>query len=119
MQHSIKLKLSEEQQVLLKSDLGNISQILLEVIPANSDQIGYMLQAYHPRQKVSKVNVIAERINLNIPEAISFKISYILEEFNACSAIDSEDRETMHVTVKMDEESGTLNLIGEYWPSLD
>ena len=117
MQHSIQLKLSTEQQASCKSDPGNITDILIQIIRANSDQIGYMLQAYHPRQKASKVEVLKDSISFTGAAVVSLKISYVLEEFSACSAIDYEDKEVMPVTIEIDE--GVLNLTGEYWPSLD
>jgi len=119
MQHSIQLKLSADQQELLKNDPGNIRIILTEVVHLNSDQIGYMLQAYHAQQKASKVAVVPDSIVLTIPGAVNLKVSYVLEEFSACSAIDFEDKEEMPVTVEIDVDEGLFKLTGEYWPSLD
>jgi len=119
MQHSIKLKLSEQQQQLLKKDSDNISSVLFDIIPAYSDQIGYMLQPYHPRQKVSKVEVAPASISLLNTGSVNLKIHYVLEEYSACSAIDTEEKEIMSVTVTLDARGDVLNLVGAYWPSLD
>lgn len=119
MQESIKLKLSEEQQELLKQDPNQISAVINEVIPVFSDQIGYMLQAYHPRQKVSEVKVIAGSASSLDNATVSLKISYVIEEFSACSAVDIEDKASMPVSIATDKENGELTLTGEYWPSLD
>ena len=119
MQHSIKLRLSDQQLSLLKTDSAAIMQVVLEVVPLHADQIGYMLQGYHPRQKASKVSVVNDTLKLNSEGGVAFNISYVLEEFSACSAVDTEDTAKMPVTVVADVENGILNLTGEYWPSLD
>jgi hypothetical protein len=119
MQESIHLKLSAEQQQLLKTDANIISQLIGEVILAYAEQIGYMLQAYHQRQKVSKVAIMPDTVHSYDNGVVDLKLTYLLEEFNACSAIDREDKEKMAVKVTLDEDVATLVLTGEYWPSLD
>ena len=119
MQPSINLKLTAWQQELINLDTKKVPGLLTEVISANADQIGYMLQEYHPREKVSHVEVIADSINLKDALSISLRINYLLEEFNACSAVDSENKEKMPVTVHIDQAAGSLKLTGEYWPELD
>lgn len=119
MQPSINLKLTAEQQELIIRDTEKVPGLLAEVISANADQIGYMLQEYHPSEKVSKVEVTTDSINLKDALSLSLRINYLLEEFNACSAVDSENKEKMPVTVHIDETAGSLKLTGEYWPELD
>jgi len=119
MQESIRLKLSEEQQELLKKDPDYISDFIKMLVPVYADRIGYMLQAYHPRQKVSKVEIIPGTMQLNGINGVGLQLAYLLEEFSACSAVDTEDKEKMPVTVTVEDDGAALSLTGEYWPSLD
>jgi hypothetical protein len=119
MQESIHLKLSAQQQQLLKTDTNSTPRLIGEVIPVYAEQIGYMLQAYYPRQKVSKVEIMSDTIGLYDNGVVHLKLTYLLEEFNACSAIDREDKEKMPVKVTLDEDGEALLLTGEYWPSRD
>lgn len=116
MQPSLKLKLSIEQQDHLKEYAGDISALLSTIISANAEQVGYLLQAYHPREKVRGVEIVPGSVHLKEKAIARFNITYTLEEFNACSAVDTEDRKQMPVTVTIDQVSGEVNLIGEYWP---
>lgn len=115
MQPSLKLKLSAEQQGFVKVQAVEITTFLNSVITANAEQIGYFLQAYYPREKVRGVEIIPGSVELKKTDLL-LKITYTLEEFNACSAVDTEDRKQMPVTVAIDRVNGELNLVGEYWP---
>ena len=116
MESSYQLKLSARQQELLNQGIS--TGLLTEVIAEHADQIGYMLQAYYPREKVSKVTLIPESIVLKDPEAAILTLEYLMEEFSACSAIDTEQKDKMTVTVNADPAAGMLNLKGETWPEL-
>ncbi|KIO74663.1 hypothetical protein TH53_25105 [Pedobacter lusitanus] len=125
MQSSVKLKVSSGLAIL--SDLSislnlkdkTIKEQLTHIIAKDADQIAYMLQAYHPREKVSRAEVVPDSIDLSNPEIIRLKIQYVLEEFSACSAIDTLNKERMTLTIFIDQLTGELELKGEYWPERD
>lgn len=125
MQSSVKLKNSTGLSILSGlpafSDLEReaINEQLLQTINEHADQVAYMLQVYHPREKVSSAEVIPGSIHFKSPEAVTLKISYILEEFSACSAIDTLQKEKMEITILIDQLAGELELKGEYWPERD
>lgn len=114
MQSTIKLKISPVQEVPVKVD----SALILQTIQLHAAQVAYMLQAYHAREKVSRVTVVPDSISNNA-ELTTLKLQYVLEEFSACSAIDTLQQEKMTVTVHLDEKAGELELTGEYWPERD
>jgi len=116
MQPILKLKLSPKQEEIVRQSPNQVIGLIAGVIVANADQIGYMLQAYYPREKVSKVMILTDSIHPIDQLSITVEINYSIEEFNACSAIDTEDTKHMHVTVQINQEEGSLQLIGEYWP---
>lgn len=115
MQPSLKLKLSSEQQDFVKVQVAEVITLLNSVVAANAEQIGYFLQAYYPKEKVRGVEIVAGSVELK-DNHILLNITYTLEEFNACSAVDTEDRKQMPVSVAIDRVNGELNLVGEYWP---
>jgi hypothetical protein len=122
MQSSVKLKVSSGLSIL--SDLNTSLDLesedqLLQVINEHADQIAYMLQVYHPREKVSRVEATPESIDLKNRDIITLKIQYILEEFSACAAIDTLQLEKMTITILVDQLAGELELKGEYWPERD
>ncbi|HEY0175736.1 MAG TPA: hypothetical protein VGC08_05120, partial [Pedobacter sp.] len=93
MQSSYQLKLSAAQQELLVQQPGMTSALLEEVIQNYADQLGYMLQAYYPGEKVSKVRLIPGSISFNDSGSATVKLEYIMEQFNVCSAIDTEQKD--------------------------
>lgn len=115
MQPSLKLKVSVEQQDLLKGHTADINSLLDTVITENTEPIGYFLQAYYPKEKVRGAKVVPGSIAWKDDTAL-LKLIYTLEEFNACSAVNTEDRKQMPVTLVIDRLEGGLNLVGEYWP---
>jgi len=114
MQSSIKLKISSDLEVSGQMD----SALILQTIHTHADQVAYMLQAYHTREKVSKITVVPDSI-FNNHGVTTLKLQYILEEFSACSAIDTVQQEKMTATVRLDEKTAELELTGEYWPERD
>jgi hypothetical protein len=116
MESSYQLKLSYRQQELLNKGIS--TELLTEVIGEHADQLAYMLQAYYPREKVSKVKVIPEAVVLKDSATAVLDLKYVIEEFSACSAIDTEQKDKMTVTVTVCPETGVLNLKGEVWPEL-
>lgn len=114
MQSTIKLKISPVPEVSVQVD----SALVLETIQTHAEQVAYMLQAYHIREKVSRVTVVPDSLSNNVG-VITLKIQYVLEEFSACSAIDTLQKEKMTVTVYLNEKAGELELTGEYWPERD
>jgi len=118
MQSSYQIKISEKLQESLIKGTGDVKEQITAAIDAHADQIGYMLQSYYSREKVSKVIVIPGSITINDAGLINLKLEYVIEEFNACSAIDSQKREKMVVTIDSTTNKGVLNLLAENWPEL-
>jgi len=125
MQSSVKLRVSSALSILpdLNSPSELVSQAIkeqfIQTISEHADQVAYMLQVYHPREKVSRVEVIPESIDLKNPDALTLKVQYVLEEFSACAAIDTLQRENMTLTILPDQNVGELELKGEFWPERD
>ncbi|MBB5634899.1 hypothetical protein HDE68_000784 [Pedobacter cryoconitis] len=121
MQSSIKVNGSLVSGILsgLNNSSDALKERLIQLINVYSDQLAYMLLAYHPREKVSSIQVIADSIHLNIPEVITLKIQYALEEFSVCSAIDTLQLEKMTLTMLIDQKTKELEIKGEYWPERD
>jgi len=118
MQSTYQLKLSSAQQERVRLKAGITSELVEEVISLNGDPIGYMLQAYYSREKVSKVKLIPGSIHFDEQGVITLKLEYVMEEYNACSAINTEQKDKMTVTINADQEAGSLSLKGENWPEL-
>lgn len=118
MESSHQVKLSAEQQELFSRKSGITAELLENVIRTNADQIGYMLQAYYPGEKVSKVTLKPESIQFESSGAAKLQLEYVMEQFNVCSAIDTEQKDKMTITVNTDAEAGVLSLKGEIWPEL-
>lgn len=116
MQSSYSLKLSAKQQELLEHASVIPEALIAEIVQTNAESLGYMLQSYYSREKVSKVIVIPGSITVDVEDGISLKLEYVMEEFNACSAINTEKKDRMRATIE--REAGTLLLKGESWPEL-
>jgi len=115
MQSYLKLTLPPEMAAVPAPLAGfNALQINL-LIAYNAEQIAYMLQSYYSREKVSAVQVNADSISLNSSSEISLKLEYVMEEFNACSAVDTLNKDKMTVKLSQDQ-AGDYVLTGEYWP---
>jgi len=117
MDSSYQLTLSPAQQELVAQGQIN-EELLVNAVAENADQIGYMLQAYYPREKVSGVAVVSGSTILKTETELTLKLEYVKEEFNACSAVDTELRDRMTVTVYAGTDSAILTIQGEYWPEL-
>lgn len=117
MQSSVSLKISSGLEISDQMD-SSLKQLILQTIHTNEDQVGYMLQVYYPREKVSQLTVVPDSISENL-QVITLKLQYVLEEFSACSAIDTLLQEKMTLTVHLDKNAGELELKGEYWPERD
>jgi len=116
MESSYQIKLSPEQRESLAQDQKFSEKLLAEIISEHADQLGYMLQAYYPREKVSRVTVSPGSMLVKDHGAVSLRLQFVLEEFSACSAIDTEQKDKMTITVSPDLENGVLDLKGETWP---
>jgi hypothetical protein len=117
MQPGINLKLSAELQNKLSNiQSGEADAVIASAIQLNAEQIGFMLQEYYPREKVRRVEVVSGSFKQLSAGISGLRIDFTLEEFNACSAINTEDRRQMSVTVEMNAEQTALYLKGEYWP---
>lgn len=128
MQASFIIKLSKEQNLLLKDQVQaskdtvgypEIAEtLLMDLIHQYAEKIGYELQIYHSREKVSQVNVVSDSIVFNNTQDIHLKLQYVIEEFSACSAIDTLQQENMKFTAVADLENEQVHLKGEFWPEL-
>jgi AraC-like DNA-binding protein len=118
MESSYLLKLSAAQQELLAQRPFISKELLAAAIEEHAEQIGYMLQAYFPREKIRKVKVVPGSIVVRDVSPVSLRLEFVKEEFSMCSAIDSELKDSMAVTVIIDKTSGVLKLQGESWPEL-
>lgn len=116
MQATLKFKISANLLTALQEDRASKKNLLIEEIGAHSDQIAYMLQSYYPREKVSKVNAIPDTVRFGEANSITLQLEYLMEEFNACSAVDTLNKGKMTVSIYCDLSTGELNLSGEYWP---
>jgi hypothetical protein len=118
MESSYQIKLTEEQREVLVQHADILETMLAGVINEHHEQLGYMLQAYYPREKVSKVIFVPGSISIQGKYVITLRLEYIKEEYSACSAIDTVLKDHMTVTVNADPEAGLFNLKGENWPEL-
>jgi len=118
MESSYLLKLSAEQQDLLAQCPFISTELLAAAIHQHAEQIGYMLQAYFPKEKISRVAIIPGSITIQEVSPVKLQLEFVKEEFNTCSAIDTELKDKMAVTVAIDRIEGVLRLTGETWPEL-
>lgn len=119
MQTKLKLKISSDLCTALKENTVLKNDILIEEIQSHSDQIAYMLQPYYPREKLSKVSVLQETIAFIDFTHIALKLEFVMEEYNACSAVDTINTGRMGVSIYCDLDTAELLLTGEYWPERD
>lgn len=100
-------------------DLSGLNALQIKLlIEQNAEQIAYMLQSYYSREKVSRVQLIADTISFNGKVDISVRLEYVMEEYNACSAVDTLKVDKMTVKISQDQHGDYL-LYGEYWPERD
>ncbi len=116
MQATLKFKIPADLRIALQEDTASKKDLLIEEIRSHSDQIAYMLQSYYPREKVSKVDVIQGTIQFIGADSIKLQLEYEMEEFNACSAVDTLNKGKMTVSIDCNLTAEELNLSGEYWP---
>jgi len=93
-------------------------ELLAAAIHEHAEQIGYMLQAYFPREKIRRVALVPGTIAAGQEGTLKAQIDFVKEEFNSCSAIDTELKDKMTITIVPDRSAGTLKLEGETWPEL-
>jgi len=105
-----------QQQLMEEGQLNE--DLLVQAVAEHADQIGYMLQAYYPREKVSGVSVVSGSTVIKTANELSLKLEYVKEEFNACSAVDTELKDSMTVNVISVVTTGTITIQGESWPEL-
>ena len=117
MQATQILKVTAAQLQKFGQQNGLDVALLEDIIGNNADALGYMLLAYYPREKVSGVAMISRTAQLLEDGAVNFKLQYIKEEFNSCSAVNTEAGDTMTVTLRRTGEAGII-LIAENWAEL-
>lgn len=117
MQSSHQLQLSPAQQEAWISQQDHTA-LLEELIQQHGDQLAYMLQAYYAREKVSQLVIVPGSITVKA-QVITLQLEYVMEEYNACSAVDTLQKQRMTVSVIPDAGSANLELKGEYWPERD
>ncbi|MET1056222.1 MAG: hypothetical protein ABWY16_13015 [Pedobacter sp.] len=118
MESSYLLKLTAAQQQSLAQHPYISTELLAAAIHEHAAQIGYMLQAYFPKEKVSNVAVIPGSISVGESGVAGIQLEFVKEEFNMCSAIDSVIKDKMAISVTVDSVAGELLLKGESWPEL-
>lgn len=119
MQGSLKIKLSNEFVAALQQNNDLKYELLTQTIHNHSDQISYMLQAYYSREKVSHVMVVDGTLHFDGQMDVKLKLEYTMEEFNACSAVDTLNKQKMTVGIDFDLNAAELSLTGEYWAERD
>lgn len=119
MQSSLIIKLSKEQLDSLADNTIDTAAVLTEVITAKAEQIGYMLQEYHPGEKASQVTITEGSLQVKDAESAVLQVRYVIEQFSSCIIIDSVGNEKMNIIADIDLEKEELNLKGEFWPSLN
>jgi hypothetical protein len=108
MEHTITIKLPEELTQQGRTD----EELLCGVLNANSEQIGYLIQDYYPREKVRSVSFDQKEIR-KASEDFTAKATYTLEQFNVCAAIDTLERSSMLMKVSMSKSGEDLIVAGE------
>ena len=116
MQATLKIKIPADLHIALQENTASKKDLLIEEILGHSDQIAYMLQSYYQREKVSEVNVIPGTIQFIGANSIKLQLEYVMEEFNACSAVDTLNKGKMTVSIDFNLTAEELDLSGEYWP---
>jgi hypothetical protein len=108
MEHTMTIRLPENQ---VKNNGADLKSLLLEVLDANKDKVGYLIQDYYPREKV---RVVAFELNEPNWEADVFiaKASFTLEQFSVCAAIDSLETSSMLMRLSISKQ-GDLIVAGE------
>jgi hypothetical protein len=117
MQASYKVTLSTSQQESWNTSTDHTA-LLEEIIRQHADQLGYALQAYYSREKVSGVTIVPGSITLK-GDITALKLAYVMEEYNACSAVDTVQQQGMSFTITPEDDSAILHFKGEYWPERD
>ncbi len=113
MQHSLTINLPEEFRTLYAA---NPETALLKLLDMQKEPLALMIQGYHAREKVRHVNFIADSLELEGTGKGSFSVSYQLEEYNVCSAIDRTDMERMKLTFTLDQAIQTMKISGVFIP---
>jgi hypothetical protein len=108
VEHTLTIKLPENQ---VKNTAADLKSLLFDVLDANKDKVGYLIQDYYPREKV---RVVAFELNEANGEADGFtaKVSFTLEQFSVCAAIDSLETSSMLIRLSISEQ-GDLIVAGE------
>lgn len=114
MQSSLILKNTAALNAALTNASNFTEELLLTAIQYNAEQIAYMLQSYYSREKISGVQVVPGTIQHQRPEQITLRLEYVMEEFNACSAVDTLRKDKMSVSIYADGDG--VKMTGEYWP---
>lgn len=118
MESSYLLKLSAAQQESLAQQPSVSAELLIAAIHDHAEQIGYMLQAYFPKEKVSRVAVVPGSVVIQEAGHATLQLEFVKEEYNACSAIDTVLKDRMRITLAFNRDAGVVNLTGENWPEL-
>lgn len=118
MQESLDIEVPEEWYRAFSAGIAS-AELIKEFIGQHAEKIGYMLQAYYPREKVSQVQVVSETVAVDHSGNVFLKLQYILEEYSACSAVDTLQQERMNFMITPCTDGTVLNLRGENWPQRD
>ncbi|MBB2148434.1 hypothetical protein [Pedobacter gandavensis] len=113
MQHFLNINLGEDFYALYQNEQ---ERAVLQLLEAQKEPLALMIQGYHTREKVRHVNLIADSLKLEAGGKGSLVVTYQLEEFNVCSAIDRTDIESMKLTFTLPDGSQTMNVAGIFIP---
>ncbi|WP_207532857.1 hypothetical protein [Desertivirga arenae] len=116
MQESTKFKFSSIAVEGLKTQAAEKESIVLNELLNHKPVIEDLLVSYYYRSRGRIYNV---RINKPVLDANcngAFKVNYNIGHFNACADVDSNEEESMHISINADLNSGSVLLTGEYFP---
>ncbi|WP_316839605.1 hypothetical protein [Pedobacter gandavensis] len=109
MQHTLNINLPE---VFHSTYNANPKTAVLEVLNSHLEPLELLLQGYHSREKVRQVNLEADSLELDGTGKGTITVSYQIEEFNVCAAIDRTDMERMKLTFSISEATGMMKVAG-------
>jgi hypothetical protein len=109
MEHTMIIKLPRQ----VTGDAGaGLEDLLFEVLNANGEKIGYLIQDYYPREKVRAVQFERKEIRKQAGVFVA-KATFTLEQFNVCAAIDTFDKSSMLMKVSIEPGGADLILSGD------
>lgn len=115
MQETIIIPLSKE---ILFANPGQQKSSLYQELLSQQDKIKELLVAYHfsSRERVYDVLINEDSLSVDASGKGSFIVTYMTGLFNACADVDYNQKAEMKISLKVDPETDTVLLTGEYIP---